>query len=848
MTRTLLRCAALVFILGTVVAATTGGVRAASKADVDKVVADLAKFKSGDPVDPVNNLQALLREIHGQADLTQRLEKGLAGLLEGDADPEAKLQACQALGRIGSEACIPVLEKMLPDPKTNHMACYGLQPNPSPKALAALRRGLEKSKGQAAVCICGVLGYRRDKEAVPILARLTRATDPQVVEAALAALGKIGGPEAANLLGAARKSVGPALRGTATDAYLQCANRMAEEGMKKPAVAIFQEVLADDLPVMYHRGALLALMRTAGDAALPHVLAAIRGNDSMMKAAAIANIHALEGEDIIDRLAAELPNQAPQAQALLLAAIADRGGPAARKVITESLTSDVPAARMAAIKGLAVVGNATSVTPLLEVVGSGSAEEKEAAVVALRNISGEGVDQALIAAMTEAAPPLRAELIGVLHGRGTEAAVPALLDQAGFADARVQTAAFKALGRLASPADLPKVVDRLAAVTSDAARPAAERAAVEIAHKAADPARGAAPVLGALEKSDRPAVQASLLRVLGGIGGAQALAAVTQALNADQANLRDAAVRTLAAWPDASAVPALVGVVRKSGDQTHRVVALRGAIRLLGDAASPANAMPAYKDLMAAADRPADKKLILGGLAGVAHVDALHLAAGCLDDAAIRAEAALATLKIGQALIGSDPDAVKAAMEKVQQAAPDAATRRRAGQFLKQVEKAKQYLLGWQIAGPYSERKNYNQTFRKAFPPETTPEKVAWRPCPVRTRPGTPILSLGDIMPGDNRAAYLRTFLHADAATGAVLELGADDGDRVWLNGKLVHNSAAGGACRVGEHKIKIRLNRGWNTLLVKIVQQTGPWEVCARIVGPDGAPLAGLKVDPNHR
>jgi len=258
--------------------------------------------------------------------------------------------------------------------------------------------------------------------------------------------------------------------------------------------------------------------------------------------------------------------------------------------------------------------------------------------------------------------------------------------------------------------------------------------------------------------------------------------------------------------------------------------------------------MPAYKDLMAAADRPADKKLILGGLAGVAHVDALHLAAGCLDDAAIRAEAALATLKIGQALIGSDPDAVKAAMEKVQQAAPDAATRRRAGQFLKQVEKAKQYLLGWQIAGPYSERKNYNQTFRKAFPPETTPEKVAWRPCPVRTRPGTPILSLGDIMPGDNRAAYLRTFLHADAATGAVLELGADDGDRVWLNGKLVHNSAAGGACRVGEHKIKIRLNRGWNTLLVKIVQQTGPWEVCARIVGPDGAPLAGLKVDPNHR
>jgi len=848
MTRTLIRCATLALVLAIAVAGTATTARAASKADVDKVVADLAKFKSGDPVDPVNNLQALLREIHGQADLTQHLEKGLMGLLEGDADAEAGLQACEALGRIGSEACIPVLEKMLPDPKTNHMACYGLQPNPSPKALAALRRGLEKSKGRAAVCICGVLGYRRDKEAVPILARLTRADDAQVADAALAALGKIGSPEAANLLGAARKSVAPALRGAATDAYLQCANRMADEGMKKPAVAIFKEVLADNLPVMYHRGALLALMRTAGDEALPHVMAAIHGNDSMMKAAAIANIPALEGEGVVDRLAAELPNQAPESQALLLAAIADRGGAAARKVVTESLTSDVPAARLAAIKALAVVGNASSVTPLVKVVGSGSNEEKEAAVVALRNIAGDGADQALIAAMNDAAPPLRAELIGVLHGRGTEAAVPALLEQTACADAGVQTAAFKALGRLAGPGDLPKVVDRLAAVTSDATRPAGERAVVEVAQKAADPAACAAPVLGAIEKSDRPAVQASLLRVLGGIGGAKALAAVTKALDAGQPDVRDAAIRTLAAWPDPSAVPALVSVVRKTDDQTHRVVALRGAIRLLGDTASAADAMPAYKDLMAAADRPADKKLILGGLAGVAHPEALQLAVSCLDDAAVRAEAALATLKIGQALVGSNPDTVKTAMEQLQAAAPDAQTRKQAGQVVKQIEVAKDYLLGWHLSGPYSERNNYNQTFRKAFPPEADGQKAAWRPCPVRTRAGTPILSLGDIMPGNNRAAYLRTYVHVDAAAGAVLELGADDGDRVWLNGKQIHNSPAGGACEPGEHKIKIRLNQGWNTLLLKIVQQTGPWEVCARIVGPDGKPLPGLKVDPNHQ
>jgi len=850
MTRTLIRCAALLLVLATLAAGAATAARAASAADVDKVVADLAKFKSGDPVDPVNNLQALLREVHASADLTRHLEQGLIGLLEGDADAEAKLQACEALGRIGSEACIPALEKMLPDPKTSHMACYGLQANPSPKASAALQRGLTKAKGQAAVCISGVLGHRRDAGAIPILAELTRTDDPQVAEAALAALGKISGPEAANLLGAARKSVPPALRPAATDAYLQCANRLADEGLKKPAVAIFKEVLADDLPVMFQRGALLALMRTAGDEALPYVLAAIRGNDSMMKAAAIANIPALEGEGVVDRLASELPNQAPEVQALLLAAIADRGGPAARKVVTEALGSNVPDARLAAIKALAVVGNASSVPPLVKAGGTGSDEEKEAAVVALRNIAGEGVDQALIAAMTEAAPPLRAELIGVLHGRSTAAAIPALLDQTACDDAEVQMAAFKALGHLAGPADLPKVVDRLVGLKGDAVRPAAERAVIEVAQKAPDAAGCAAPVLAALEKADGAAVQASLLRVLGGIGGAEALAAVCQAVDAGPPALRDAAIRTLAAWPDPSAVAALVGVVRKTDDQTHRVVALRGAIRLLGDTAgtSPADAMKAYKDLMAAADRPEDKKLVLGGLAGVSHPDALQMAIACLDDEAVRAEAALATLKIGQALIGADPEAVKAAMEKLQASVPDAKTRQQAGQVLQQIGAAKEYILGWQLAGPYSQGGNYNQTFKKAFPPEEAGAEAEWRPCPLKIRPGTPILCLNDILSGENCAAYLRTYVHSDAASNAVLELGTDDGGRAWLNGKVVHSDPAPGACQVGEHKIKIHLNQGWNTLLVKVVQQTGPWEVCARIVGPDGSPLAGLKVDPNHK
>jgi len=226
-----------------------------TKAEIAQVVADLAKFKAGADPTPVHNLYGLAQRLHGRPRLTAELERRLVGLLEGPADYEAKLQACQMLARIGTEACIPTLERMLGDPKTTHMACYALEPNPSPKALAALRRALAKAEGDAAICILGVLAHRRDAEAVPLVAKKVSGDSPLVAEAAMAALGRIGTSEAADLLAGFRKTVPEALRGAAADAYMACAERLAEAGQRDRAARMLEEVLADDLPIHYHRGA-----------------------------------------------------------------------------------------------------------------------------------------------------------------------------------------------------------------------------------------------------------------------------------------------------------------------------------------------------------------------------------------------------------------------------------------------------------------------------------------------------------------------------------------------------------------------------------------------------------------
>ena len=841
-----LAAALLVLFAGGIAAAADAPVP--TKADIDKAVADLAAFITGQDNTPVQNMGTLLQQIAGNADLQRHTERGLMRLLASDADLEAKLQACQTLARIGSDACIPVLEKMLADPKTNHMACWALQPNPSPKVDAALRAALARTKGSATVCICGVLGHRRDAASVPALAKAASDADAVVAEAALSALGKIGGPDVAKVLADARKRVPDALSPAATDAYLQCADRLAADGVTGAAGAIYKEVLAAEAPLRFHRGALLGLMRTAGTDAIPFVLKTIRSNDPQMRAAAIANIPTITGEGVTKRLAAEMPNLPPDDQVLLVGALASRGDTDAGEAVLKAAGSDNAEVRAAAVGALADVGDASSVPFLARAAAGAKTDgEREAALLSLRRLKGDGVDEAITKSMAAAQGDARGQLIEVLLTRSAASAVPALLKEAGSADEGTRKAAFRALGVLAKATDLPGLVDLLVGLKGDAGRDDAERTVMEIARKIENEAARADAPLAALAKAKGAEAKGSLLRVLRGVAGAKALGAVKTAVTDADSGVQDAAIRALADWPDAAAVAPLMDVFRSTESTVHRVVVLRGCVRLLDLAGglSAAETVKAYSNLMALAKRPEDKKLVLAGLANVAHSGALAVAESCVADPAVRAEATLAVLGIAKAVMGSAPDAAKAAATKLAEAG-DANVKTQARQILADLAKVQDYIMGWQVAGVYAEgRMTYQRLFGTAFPPEKPGEKVAWRALPVVTRQGSAIIhNLLAQWDREQCVAYVRTWIHSDKAQAAQLLLGTDDGNKVWLNGKRLHQVNTGRACVPDEDKVNVQLKQGWNALMIKVVQNTGPWEFCARLVARDGGKLAGIRID----
>jgi hypothetical protein len=90
----------------------------------------------------------------------------------------------------------------------------------------------------------------------------------------------------------------------------------------------------------------------------------------------------------------------------------------------------------------------------------------------------------------------------------------------------------------------------------------------------------------------------------------------------------------------------------------------------------------------------------------------------------------------------------------------------------------------------------------------------------------------------------LKTQITSERDRGAQLEIGSDDGVKVWLNGKIVHVNNAIRPCTLYEDKVKVTLNRGIKRLLLKVTQGGGEWSACCCLRAPDGAPLDGVTVE----
>lgn len=805
----------------------------------------LPQYRFGQSREPLATIEEQIRKADREE--RSRIEERLLSVLRSPAaTQDSRRFVCRWLGLVGTEKSVSALAALLNDHELAHPARIGLEAISAPSAGRALVEALPKVEGNLLLGVISSIGARRVPEAVPALSKLLANADASVVRAALGALGEIGTEQASQALTSVRVS-GELARDLAR-ARFSAARRLAEAGKRSEAVAVFRDLLkAAGQPAEVRVASFQGLAGTLpANEAATLIVNALEGEDELLRSAAV-KAFAGAGEARAS-VAARLPLLKPAGQLLLVGILADAPEVPARKPLLQVAQTAVDAAvKAAAIECLAVHGQAEDVAFVANSAGIGNGLVTAAARRTLQRISGPGVNAALLRLVESADGAQRKAVMEALPSRRMSSALPTLHRLASGNDPAVAADAAKTIGAMGSPAEMSGLAKVLTTTASEAVRGAAQEAIRTICTRAEDKAACASMIQSELERAPSAEARMALLPLTVYAGGEAALAEVLKSMRDPNAEVRNVAFRTLVSWPEARAAAPLLRFAETNAQASQSIVALRdGCLRLAEMEEVPVpERVNILRGVTQVAKRPDEKKRAVSLMGQVPSLELLEYLAGLAKDSALRVDAITATVQLARNLGAVYPRQSMAALEQMQKLANTPELHTSIENGMKSVRNAGQspegFIIGWMLAGPYTQADTDGSgLFDVAFPPEKNDAEANWRPL---TAPRSGMVDLAKPIPGENRVAYLRATINSEADQKALLELGSDDGIKVWLNGQVVHANNAVRPCSPGQDKVNVNLNKGDNTLLLKVTQGGGDFAAVARLRTPDGKPLSNVMV-----
>lgn len=154
----------------------------------------------------------------------------------------------------------------------------------------------------------------------------------------------------------------------------------------------------------------------------------------------------------------------------------------------------------------------------------------------------------------------------------------------------------------------------------------------------------------------------------------------------------------------------------------------------------------------------------------------------------------------------------------------------------------RRFILDWNMIGPFdAPDMSYLQV---VYPPEkeidlgqSYPGKgnvpLRWKK--IRSEPSGFMRLENRITPSERGVIYGLVYVFSPDQRETLLLIGSDDGVRLWLNDELVHTNPAYRGAYPDQDRISVSLKKGWNKLLIKVLQGGGGWGYYVRFVDPEG-------------
>ena len=619
----------------------------AAPASLDAILTQVALYDGGIESAALWQLRDYVHARKDDAAGRAECEAKLLAFLKTPASPVARMAACRYLRLIAGDTAVPALQTMLTDEKSADLALYALQGISGGAAEKALLQSLATTVGPTKIAIVVALGERRSAVAIPAIAPLLQ--QGALAPSAAVALGRIGGEAAVAPLMIAFPGAAPALKPVIAGALLEAAEGLQATKNAAAALRIYESLASDTaLPAPQRRAAMSGRLVSVADVRRA-VLDLLASPDALAREAALSRVSVTFVPDSIGQVCAMLPKLSDGEQVVLIAALSGHQHERAVSAFLDASRSSSGAVRLAALKALGQTGGAAQVVILADRASATKGPEQAAARSALGSLKGRAVDDEILAQLgKKPADPIAGELLLAIGDRRIFAARGIVAAALTSPSPVIRMQAYRGLRTVGTPSDIPGVLEAMLAATDEAEQGEAEKTVVALGQKIASPDGRARMVRARLAGEKAPASRVSLIGVIGLLGDPSTLPVLRAALREENADVYDAAIRALAGWPTAAAREDLLALARDTRAETHRLLAIRGLIRVIG--LEPfRDPRAAVADLRLAAGfawRPDEQKLVLSALTQFPCAEALEMATGFLREPLVKAEAQAAIERI----------------------------------------------------------------------------------------------------------------------------------------------------------------------------------------------------------
>jgi len=568
-------------------------------------------------------------------------------------------------------------------------------------------------------------------------------------------------------------------------------------------------------------------------------------------------------DDAVPSLATLLSDESLRSDAL--ATLKQIGSPAAAKAVANAAVNAKGAWLRDLLATLGEMRRPEGVPILLTMLKSGDPETKAVAAMALGRIGDAKAVAALADAVRQGVPTAFDALVrtgDLLLQRGQVSLAADAFERALqlAKDEHQRCAALLGLGKTGTAKALPLLVSAL-----DAPELTVRQAAFDalVAYRHQEASRG----LKEMWKRANLTQRGMLLRVFVARKEPTTPQLLRQSATDPNPEMRTTALTLMGELDDPTFEPVLWEAAMKGSD-TIKNVALRSYLNIAERRARKGETAQARAMFERALQLTEQKHLLelcdraLSGLALLGDPQSLPLIERYLQQTNPPREALLAAIAIAETLMrqGKKTDATALA-RRVLSLRPPRDVGNRASQLLVRlgedpsaIPRSQGFLCHWWLLGPLPNPDN--RAFDQAFIDETSLAPLRLETVRVDNR----LLSWREIRIADPQgvvdltqffrqtewvACYAYTEFVVDSDMDAELRIGSDDSVKVWLNGQLVHQFGGMRGLTVDQDRVRARLRKGVNRLLLKVTQSGGGWEFCVRLVDLQGNPIAYHETSP---